>query len=155
MPQEIKVGSILVREGILFPPGVAVESEALFFGWKLIRNLDGYALGRIISKADWNFFYLAGEIRAIAFGRKGSASRSALKQILAKREGQNYNSLEITKITTKWFFGIPFLSIAANSRHIQKGLGLIPARKSVSAIPAPDPSKNATAQRYKAMISSS
>lgn len=154
MPPEINVGSILVRENIVFPPGVSVESDPLFSGWKVVRNLDGYALARIIAKADWNFFYLAGEIRAIAFGRGRSASVSALKQILAKREAQNYNSLEIAKVTAKWFLGIPFLSIAANLRHIQKDIGLIPTRESVLAIPVRDPNRD-TAQPQKAMISSS
>ena len=155
MPQEIKVGSILVRENTVFPPGVSVESELLLSGWKVVRNLDGYALARIIAKADWNFFYLAGEIRASAFGRGSSAARSALKRILAKREGQNYNSLEIAKVTAKWFLGIPFLRIAANSRHIQKGLGLVPTKKSALAIPVPDPNSDPIRKRYEVMISSS
>ena len=67
MSQEITIGSILVRENTVFPPGVSVESDTLLPGWKLVRNLNGYGLARIIVKANWNFFYLAGEIRAIAW----------------------------------------------------------------------------------------
>jgi len=156
MSQEITIGSILVRENTVFPPGVSVESDTLLPGWKLVRNLNGYGLARIIVKANWNFFYLAGEIRAIALGRGGSAAfRRALKRIVVRREGQNYNSLEITRVVAKRFLGIPFLSIAANSRHIQKGMGLIPTRNFVLRMPVPDPSEEAAAERYTAMISSS
>ena len=156
MSQEIKIGSILVRENTVFPPGVSVESDTFLPGWKLVRNLNGYGLARIIVKANWNFFYLAGEIRAIALGRGGSSAfRRALKRIVVRREGQNYNSLEITRVVAKRFLGIPFLSIAANSRHIQKGMGLIPTRNFVFRMPAPAPSEEAAAKRYTAMISSS
>jgi hypothetical protein len=156
MSQEITIGSILVRENTVFPPGVSVESDTFLPGWKLVRNLNGYGLARIIVKANWNFFYLAGEIRAIALGRGGSAAfRRALKRIVVRREGQNYNSLEITRVVAKRFLGIPFLSIAANSRHIQKGMGLIPTRNFVLRMPVPDPSEEAAAKRYTAMISSS
>ncbi len=156
MSQEITIGSILVRENTVFPPGVSVESDTFLPGWKLVRNLNGYGLARIIVKANWNFFYLAGEIRAIALGRGGSAAfRRALKRIVVRREGQNYNSLEITRVVAKRFLGIPFLSIAANSRHIQKGMGLIPTRNFVLRMPVPDPSEEAAAERYTAMISSS
>jgi hypothetical protein len=156
MSQEIKIGSILFRENTVFPAGVSVDSDAFLPGWKLVRNLDGYGLARMIVKVNWNFFYLAGEIRAIALGRGGSATfRRALKRITAGREGQTYNSLEITRVVAKRFLGIPFLSIAANSRHIQKGMGLIPTRNFVLRTPVPAPSGEAAAKRYTAMISSS
>jgi hypothetical protein len=156
MSQEIKIGSILVRENTVFPPGVSVESDTFLPGWKLVRILNGYGLARIIVKANWNFFYLAGEIRAIALGREGSSAfRRALKRIVVRREGQNYNSLEITRVVAKRFLGIPFLSIAANSRHIQKGMGLIPTRNFVLRMPATAPSEEAAAEPYTAMISSS
>jgi len=91
-----------------------------------------------------------------SLGRGGSAAfRRALKRIVVRREGQNYNSLEITRVVAKRFLGIPFLSIAANSRHIQKGMGLIPTRNFVLRMPVPDPSEEAAAERYTAMISSS
>jgi hypothetical protein len=156
MPQEITIGSILVRETTVFPAGVSVDSEAFLPGWKLIRNLNGYGLARMIAKANWNFFYLAGEIRTTTFGRGGSAAfRRALKRIVAKHEGQNYNSLEITRVTAKRFLGIPFLSIAANSRHIQEGIGLVPTRNFVLRMPDLPPNEEAAAKRYTAMISSS
>jgi hypothetical protein len=156
MPQEIAIGSILVRESTLFPDGVSVDTEAFLRGWKLVRNLDGYALARIIVKANWNFFYMAGEIRGIAFGRAVQGTlRRGLRRIVTKREGQDYNSLEITNIVAKRFLGIPFVRISANSRHIQKGIGLTPRKDFVLRTIVPASTEEAATERYTAMISSS
>src|SRR5882672_3462446 len=92
-------GTILIRENALLPAGLAIESEVFLPGWRVVKNLDGYGLGQKIYETKWYFFYLAGEIRAIALGRDRSGTlRRAVKRVLAKREGQEFNSLEITKV---------------------------------------------------------
>ena len=122
-------GTTLIRENTLLPAGLAIESEIFLPGWRVVKNLDGSALARNVEGANWNFFYLAGEFRATAFGRDPSgALRKAVKRILAKQEKQ-YNSLEITRVVSKRFLGIPFmLSIAAHSRHLQQSTCLVPAK---------------------------
>ena len=122
-------GTILIRENTLLPPGLATESEVFLPGWIVVKNLDGSALARSIEGANWNFFYLAGEIRATVLGRDRSGTlQKAVKRILAKQEKQ-YNSLEITRVVSKRFLGIPFmLSIAAHSRHIQQSTCLVPSK---------------------------
>jgi len=113
-----------------------VESEVFLPGWRAVRNLDGYGLGQKIEEAKWYFFYLAGEHGATALGREGIETLGrAVKQILAKREGQTFNSLEITKAASKRFLGIPFMSVAAHFRHIQQGICLVPAKNSVLRMP--------------------
>ena len=120
-------GTILIRENTILPAGLAIESEVFLPGWKVIRNLDGSALARNIEGANWNFFYLAGEIRATVLGRNRSGTlRRTVKRVLAKHEKQ-FNSLEITRVVSKRFLGIPFMSVAAHSRHIQQGICLVPA----------------------------
>ncbi len=124
------------RENTVLPVGLTVESEVFLPGWRTVRNLDGYGLGQKMEEAKWYFFYLAGEHRAIALGREGLGTlRRAVKQILAKQEGQTFNSLEITKVASKRFLGIPFMSITAHFRHIQQGICLVPARNSVLKMP--------------------
>jgi hypothetical protein len=124
--------TILIRENTLLPAGLAVESEVFLPGWRVVKNLDGYGLGQKIEETKWYFFYLAGEIRAIALGREGLGTlRRAVMQILAKRKGQKFNSLEITKVASKRFLGIPFMSVTAHFRHIQQGICLVPAKSSV------------------------
>jgi hypothetical protein len=125
MPDTNRPRTILIREDTPLPANLPIESEAFLPGWRAVRNLDGYELGRNIEEAKWYFFYLAGEIGAIALGRGGLGTlRRAVKRILAKQEGQKFNSLEVTKIISKRFLGMPFMSVTAHSRHIQQGIGL-------------------------------
>jgi len=104
--------------------------------------------------ANWNFFYLAGEIRATVLGRdRPGTLRRAVKCVLAKQEGQKFNSLEITKVVSKRFLGIPFMSVTAHSRHIQQGIGLVPAKDFVLRMPAA-PNGEVAIKQYVALISS-
>jgi len=156
MSEKIKVGSILIKENLSFPVSVRVDSEAYSPGWKLVRNLDGYGLARMIVKAHWNFFYLAGEMRAIAFGSAGPGTlHRALKRIVTKPEGRHYNALEITRVVAKRFLGVSFMRVTANFRHIQEGTGVIPIRGFVLGTPGPVRNEEAATKRYATMISSS
>jgi hypothetical protein len=120
-------GTIFIREETLLPAGLSIESEAFLPGWRVVRNLDGYELGRKIAQAKWNFFYLAGEMTTIVLGGEGEeAKRRAVRRTLGKLKGQRFNCLEITEVVAKHFLGIPFLSVTANSRHMQESLYLVP-----------------------------
>jgi hypothetical protein len=122
-------GTIFIRENTLLPVALAIESEAFLPGWRVVQNLERYVLARKIEGANWNFFYLAGETRATVLGRDGLGTlRRAVKRVLAKQEGQKFNSLELTKVVTKRFPGIPLMSVTAHSRHIQEGIALVPAK---------------------------
>ena len=145
----------LIRENTLLPAGLGVESEVFLTGWRVVKDLDRSALTRKIEGANWNFFYLAGEIRATVLGRDRLGTlRRAVKRVLAKQEGQKFNSLEITKVVSKRFLGIPFMSVTAHSRHIQQGIGLVPAKDFVLRMPAA-PNGEVTTRQYVALISSS
>ena len=121
--------TIFIKEGTPLPATLSIESEAYLPGWRVVGSLDRYALARRIEGANWNFFYLAGELRATVLGRDRSGTlRRAVKCVLGKHEGQKFNSLEITKVVSKRFLGIPFISVTAHARHIQEGIGLVPAK---------------------------
>jgi len=118
-------GRIFIRENTILPGGLLIETETFLPGWRAVRNCDGYRLGRKIEEAKWNFFYLASEFKAIVLGREEPvAFRRAVRSILRKPEARKFNSLEITGIRSSWFLGIPFVSVRANFRHIQKSLAL-------------------------------
>jgi hypothetical protein len=137
-------GSILIRENALLPAGLAVESEVFFDGWRAIKNPDRSTLARNIEGANWTFFYLAGEIRATVLGRdRPGTLRRAVKCVLAKQKGQKINSLEITKVVSKRFLGIPFMSVTAHSRHIQQDICLVPAKDFVLRMPATEEPESA------------
>lgn len=163
MPDTNKARTILIREDTPLPVNLTIESEDFLPGWRAVKNLDMYELGQQIEEAKWYFFYLAGEHRAIVLGREGLGTlRRAVKQILAKQEGQAFNSLEITKPASKRFLGIPFMSVAAHFRHIQQGICLAPAKSSVLRLPESGSSGGgeerhgaAARKQYAALFSSS
>jgi hypothetical protein len=147
--------TIFIKEDTPLPANLPIESEAFLPGWKVVKNLDRSTLDRNIERANWNFLYLAGEIRATVLGRdRPGTLRRAVKCVLAKQERRKFNSLEITQVVSKRFFGIPFMSVTAHSRHIQQGIGLVPAKDFVLRMPAA-PKGEVPAKQYVALISSS
>jgi hypothetical protein len=148
--------TILIRENTLLPAGLTVKSEVFLPGWRIIKNLDGYGLGRKIAEANWHFFYLAGDIGAIALGRMGPGSlHRAVKHALAKQGREKFNSLEITKAVSKRFLGIPFTSITVHFRHIQQGISLNPANDSDLKIAAAAAGGKVTAKQFTTLVPSS
>src|SRR5216110_94342 len=129
-------GTILFKEDTCLPANLSIESETFLPRWRVVKSVDRSALARNIEGVNWNFFYLAGEIRATVLGRNQPGTlRRAVKCVLAKQEGQKFNSLEITKVVSKRFLGIPFMRVTAHSRHIQQGIGLVPAKDFVLRMP--------------------
>ena len=110
-----------MREGTELPGAVRLWSEPYVAGWRLVKNLDGYGLGRKIHEAGWTFFCQAGDIEAITFGiEKQEMVRRALKRMLAKVESEKFNSLEITRVANQRFLGVPYASVSARSRISRK-----------------------------------
>ena len=154
MPDINRTMIICIKEDTPLPANLPIESEAFLPGWKVVKNLDRSTLARNIEGANWNFFYLAGEIRATVLGRDRSGTlRRAVRRVLAKQKGQKFNSLEITNVVSKRFLGIPFMRVTAHARHIQQGMGLVPAKDFVLRMPAAPNGEVATRQ-YVALISS-
>src|SRR6516162_6230090 len=137
MSDTSRTRTVFIREDTPLPTTLSIESEAFLPGWRVVKNLDRSTLARNIEGANWSFFYLAGEIRVTVLGRdRISTLRRAVKCVLAKQEGRKFNSLEITKVVSKRFLGIPYMSVTAHFRHIQQGIGLVPAKDFVLRMPA-------------------
>ncbi len=129
MAETIKTGTILIKDGTFLPDALQFESEPCATGWRLVKNLDGYALGRKIHEAGWSFFWLAGEIKATVFGFDGQKTvRRAVKRILTNLKSEKFNGLEITQVEAKRFLGLPYASVCAHSRHIQENAFLLQAK---------------------------
>jgi hypothetical protein len=60
MPDTIKTGTILIKEGTHLPEVLRFESEPCAPGWRLVKNLDGYGLDRKIHEAGWTLLLEAG-----------------------------------------------------------------------------------------------
>jgi hypothetical protein len=125
MTSHVQVGTILIEDRPLMAQTLAIESDPYVGSWSVVRSLDGFALDRKIRAAGWNFFFMAGEVKAMFFGVVGANNvRKALKRILAKVSDHNFNCLEVTGIAAKHFAGVPYTLISANWRHIQESCRL-------------------------------
>jgi hypothetical protein len=148
-------GTIFIKDHTVLPAGLALESEPFLPSWRAVRNFDGYLLGRKIQEAGWNFFYLAGDISAIAFGRGEAGNlRKAVKRALARQGGSQFNSLEITKAVSRSFLGVPFTRITVHYRHIQQGIVLKLAKDADSRI-ASDAVGKVAERKHTTLVASS
>ena len=145
MPDTIKTGTILIKEGTLLPEAVRFESEPCVPGWRLVKDLDGCGLDRKIRDAGWTFFCLAGQLGATVFGIDEQKTLSrAVGQILANLESAESNSLEIMRVTSeasKRFLGVRYVTVSAQSRHIQESAFLFGAKD----LPVRDRARSAAA----------
>jgi len=132
MPFTIKPGSVLIKEGTLLPETVRFESESCVSGWRLVKDLDAWGLDRKIREAGWTFFCIAGQLGATVFGIDEQKTLSrAVEQILANLELAEFNSMEIIRVASeasKRFLGVRYLTVSAQSRHIQESAPLFRAK---------------------------
>jgi hypothetical protein len=118
-------GKLFIREDAILPGGLIIETETFLPGWRAVRDCNGYRLGRRIEEVNWNFFFLAGEVTATLLGRVGpSTLQRAVASIVAKPAARKFNSLEVSTTRSRWFLGIPFVTVTGHFRHIQQGLAL-------------------------------
>jgi hypothetical protein len=121
MPAAIQVGAILIEECPLMTQVLGLKSDPCSGKWSLVRALDGFSLDRKIHAEGWNFFFMATEVNAMFFGALGAKKiQNALKRILGKVTGQDFNCIEVTGIVAKRFLGVPYAIVTAHSRHIQQ-----------------------------------
>jgi hypothetical protein len=125
MADTIKPGTILITEGVLLPESLLLESEPYAYGWRIVKKLDSKGLDQIISRAGWNFFYIASVIETNALGSdEKKTTRRAINRIIANLKSKNFNCLEITRVAAKRSLGLTYVSVSAHSRHIQAGQAL-------------------------------
>jgi len=130
MAEKIKTGTILIKEGALLPESMRFESEPYSNGWRLVKNLDGYGLGREAREAGWTFFYMAGEVDATAVGSDlEETTRRAVKKVIACMKSAGFNCLEIAQVAAKRFLGLPYLTVSAHPRHIQESIVLFDSKR--------------------------
>jgi len=121
MAAKINTGTILIKEGVLLPQSLPVESEPYSKGWRLVKNLRSSEMDRQLFEAGWNLFYLAeGALSAAAFGSDTEkTTRRAIKKVIATLKSKQLNCVEITQVAAKRFLGLPYVTVLAHPRHIQ------------------------------------
>lgn len=125
MEETIKSGALLIADGATLPTSMRIETQPYAYGWRLVKNFNLKDFNQTINQAGWNFFYIAGAIETSAFGSdEKKTTRKAIKQVMAKLKSKNFNCLEITLVEAKRSLGMPYVSVSAHSRHIQKNIVL-------------------------------
>jgi hypothetical protein len=126
MADAIAAGSILIERGIYPPNAQLLRSESGSNGWAALNGARA-AFEKDVRETGWTYFFMAGEIKATVFGfDKEKTLHAALKRLIANAKSQDCNSIEITRVTGKSFLGIPYMSVSAHPRHLQKGLVFSP-----------------------------
>jgi hypothetical protein len=114
----VNAGAILVENRTPLPEPLRLESSAIGDSWaRMANHPDGHELEETLAAAGWAFFYMAGKIRTIGFDFDG-----ALKRLMTPSRLDGCNCMEIDNITTHSFLGMPFVSISAHARRIQKAM---------------------------------
>jgi len=119
MAHQIQAGTMMVQQSATLQ-SLEVDSEPYCRNWRSLGVTESLGLDRKVRAAGGNLFFMASEIRAVvpAWGGQNTLRRG-VKRLLAQTRMQHFNCLEVSHILKKHFFGIPYVSIAAHSRHIQ------------------------------------
>lgn len=121
MLDPIIAGSILMDKGIHLPNPLLFQKESGSSGWVAVKD-PSPAFEKTIRESGWTFFFMAGEIKATVFGfDKQRALRTALQRLLTEVQSQHCNSIEIARVTGKSFLNVPYVTVFAHARHLQKG----------------------------------
>ena len=121
MTDRIRVGTMLIEDGTHTPESLVVGTERYSAGWSSIIKSTSAQLGKKLESAGWTFFYMAGEIRTSGFGfNDKSRTDRAVARVIDAVKRQNCNCLEITQMRRRSFLGLPYTSLVAHARHIQR-----------------------------------
>jgi len=122
MAAAVHVGTILIENRPLILRALDLESESYSGSWGVLRSHTSSTLDQKIRGTGWHCSFLAAEVKATVFGQLAAKSiHRALKQIFARVREPDFNCLEVTKIIEQRFWGVPYTTVCAHSRHIQQG----------------------------------
>lgn len=120
----ITPGTILIHKDAAKPKCFHLEQNDYSSEWKTVKHtLNPHELERELALAGWTFFYVAGTVNSTAYGfDQPQMLRNAMKRLIRKAKQLGCNCIEIDNASIHSFLGIlPYVSITAHARHIQKG----------------------------------
>lgn len=124
MATDIQSGAMMIREGLLLPDFVYLESRRYSTAWRSIAGVDNFALDRRLRAAGLHLFFIAGELKVMELGWGANAIRRGMTRILSRGRKRNLNCMEVSQIRPSHFLGLPYVAIRGSSFHIQKGIML-------------------------------
>lgn len=113
-------GSVMILLGTQTPVSVPLSMKPYWKNWKLVGNSNAHDIDLSLRKAGWNFFFVAGSVRAWTLGSGPAAARRTMQRVLGKVKSAEFNCVQVAEIDARRFLGIPYVSVQAFSRHIQK-----------------------------------
>lgn len=115
-------GSVMILSGTLIPESLHLNLKPYWKAWNLIDNSNGHVLDQDLRRIGWNFFFISARVRSFMIGPGGpGTARRAMQRLLAKVRAAGFNCVQVSEITVSRFLGIPYVSVAAYARHVQKG----------------------------------
>lgn len=111
----------MVREGFVMPNLAGIESSSYSSTWRTMTGMNNFRAEKGLREADLHLFFLAGELRVLQPGWGMRAIRRGINRLLAIARKSDVNCMEITQISPKRFWGLPYVAISAYRFHIQKG----------------------------------
>jgi hypothetical protein len=114
-------GDLLFQEGIHVPRSLRLPTEPNSNGWATVNGTRS-AFEKAIDEEGWTLFFMAGEIKTTVFGfDRQDALRVALNRLIAIVKSQHCNGIDIMRVRDKSFLKVPYVSVSAHARHLQKG----------------------------------
>jgi hypothetical protein len=121
MAKKIRVGTMLIANGTRTPKLVILGTQSYSAGWSSILDSTSAQLDRELEKVGWTFFYMAGQIRTRRFGfNDQSRTDRAVAHVIDAVKRDSCNCVEITQLSRGSFLGLPYTSVVAHARHIQR-----------------------------------
>ncbi len=144
----ITSGVLLIEQDALRPRCFELEAASDPNAWTAIKQtLTPPQLEKELSATGWTFFFMAGPIRATAFGfDREKAVCAALNRCIKAVKQLRCNCLQVESVEMHSFLRIPYVSVSVRPRHIQKGVLFAgPSIGDEASITAHQPRRNVTA----------
>jgi hypothetical protein len=118
----MKIGEMFLRDGIVLPNSVPLETTSYAQGWRTVDGHDNFTLDRKLRTVGWGLLFMAGEIKSIKVGPHGDGStRRTVKSVLSKIRAQNFNGASLSSISDRRFLGIPYTVVSGYAYNMQHG----------------------------------
>jgi hypothetical protein len=118
---DLQAGTVFIEAKAILPESFSLKGAPDANGWRSLASAGRSAFEQKVRQAGWIFFLMDAEITARVYGfdaQKGL--RTAFERISASVKSQKCNSLQITRVESKSFLMVPYVSVTAHSRHLQE-----------------------------------
>jgi hypothetical protein len=121
----MRIGSIMLREGIGLPKSVPLVTTNYAQGWSIVIGHDNFSLDRKLRTVGWGLLFIAGEVKSFSVGPHGdSVIDRTVRKVLAKVRAQHLNCASISAVANRRFLGLPYTVVSGYSYNLQEGLQL-------------------------------